>query len=78
MGYNLQQKAEIVKLYYKHKYPKILQDVLKKQYQDNKVLSRFQILRIVKKFERKGSIKDTNTEILVLQKSRGVMRTLTE
>lgn len=58
MDYNLQQKAEIVKLYYKHKYPKIVQNVLKKQYPDNKVLSRFQILRIVKKFERKGSVKD--------------------
>lgn len=58
MDYNLQQKAEIVTLYYKHKYPKIVQNVLKKQYPNNKVLSRFQILRIVKKFERKGSEKD--------------------
>lgn len=37
MDHNLQQKAEIVKLYYKHKYSKIVQDVLKKQYPDNKV-----------------------------------------
>lgn len=37
MDYNLQQKAEIVKLYYKHKYSKIVQDVMKKQYPDNKV-----------------------------------------
>lgn len=61
MDYNLQQKAEIVKLvllYYKHKYPKIIQNLLKKQYPENKVLSRFQILRIVKKFEQKGSVKD--------------------
>lgn len=61
MDYNLQQKAEIVKLvllYYKHKYPKIIQNLLTKQYPENKVLSRFQILRIVKKFEQKGSVKD--------------------
>lgn len=47
MGYNLQQKAEILKLYYKHKYPKIIQILLKKQYPENKVLSRFQILRLL-------------------------------
>lgn len=32
--------------------------MLKKQYPENKVLSIFQILRIVKKFEGKGSVKD--------------------
>lgn len=32
--------------------------MLKKQYPENKVLSIFQILKIVKKFERKGSVKD--------------------
>lgn len=58
MDYNLQQRAEIVKLDYKHKYPKIIQNLLKKQYPENKVLSIFQILRIIKKFERKGSVKD--------------------
>lgn len=61
MDYNLQQKAEIVKLvllYYKHKYPEIIQNLLKKQYPENKVLSRIQILRIVKQFEQKGSVKD--------------------
>lgn len=30
MDYNKQQKDEIVKLYYKHKYPKIIQNLLKK------------------------------------------------
>jgi hypothetical protein len=32
--------------------------VLKKQYPNNTVLPRFKILRIVKKFEQKGSVKD--------------------
>lgn len=32
--------------------------MLKKQYPDNKVVFRFQKLRIVKKFERKGCVKD--------------------
>lgn len=31
MDYNLQQKAEIVKLYYKHKYPKSIQNLLKRE-----------------------------------------------
>jgi len=51
-------EAEVVKLYYKHKSPSIVNKILKEKYPGLKALSRQKIHRIVKKFELHGTVND--------------------
>jgi len=54
----LADKAEVVKLYYKHKSPAIINKILKEIYPGMKTLSRQKTYKIVKKFELHGTVND--------------------
>ena len=58
MEFTVQQKSEIVKLYFQFKSPAIVMELMSKKYPATIKLQRQHIKRIVKRFEKAGSVSD--------------------
>ena len=54
----MQQKAEVVKLYYQTKSPAIVINEMMKKYPNCGKLERHHVKRIVKRFEKSGTVSD--------------------